>query len=240
MKTPPPDNLRERKPYKGGDVSRFNSFIKTINDCWIWQGSVSIQGYGRFRYNGKSMQAHRASLLLNGIKLVEGLEVDHLCRNRKCVNPQHLEQVTRLVNVQRGNASAVRKEYWATRTHCARGHEYTDENTRRDNRGYRACKRCHREDAQLARERSKQLIIEGTIVEVREILLKVKNRLINVEDAEKLISTHTAKIRQAIEDGTPKIIPTYSNGLNTEWECGYNSAVVTGNKAIAAAFGEGV
>ena len=114
-----------------------------ISGCWEWCGYVSKHGYGQFSYKKKSWKAHRIVYLLFSGDLKEGLEIDHLCRNRKCVNPKHLEQVTRAVNVYRGLSPIA---VFMKRNECSKGHKYTPENTyKRPNDPKRFCKICRRE-----------------------------------------------------------------------------------------------
>lgn len=110
----------------------------TESGCWIWTGTYTGTGYGQTRLNGKRCRAHRAvySLLVGPIP--EGLNLDHLCRVRKCVNPYHLEVVTQSVNVQRGEGIAGRNQ---RKTHCKNGHEFTVSNTMKNGNG-RRCKTC--------------------------------------------------------------------------------------------------
>lgn len=97
--------------------------------CWMWTGSSNGVGYGQF-YAGAALRqdpsryAHRIAFALENGAIPEGLDLDHLCRNRSCVNPAHLEAVTRSVNVSRGSLNDAKKAL----THCPRGHEYSGAN----------------------------------------------------------------------------------------------------------------
>ena len=103
-----------------------------LGPCWQWIGSIQGTGYGDIFVeslgNGRTFKklAHRLSYEMNIGQIPDGLELDHLCRNRGCVNPQHLEPVTRKVNSLRGDhpiSVAIRSGY------CRKGHEMTPENT---------------------------------------------------------------------------------------------------------------
>lgn len=126
---------------------RLLKLIDKNRDCWVWAGSVSQQGYGRLTIsnNGKkrTRAAHRVSYETFIGDIPEGLTIDHLCRNRKCINPDHLEAVTIGENVRRGNP--LWKQEMA-RTHCPYGHEYSEDNTYRYKTRHggicRNCKTC--------------------------------------------------------------------------------------------------
>ena len=84
------------------DVARLMSYVRLDpSGCWIWTGSSRGKGYGQMGWQGRICYAHRVSYALLVGPLVEGLEIDHLCRVRACVNPAHLDQVTHLVNMCR-------------------------------------------------------------------------------------------------------------------------------------------
>ena len=109
--------------------------------CWQWQMKLTTGGYGKWCHDGRVTPAHRRVYELLVGPIPDGLDLDHLCRNRGCVNPEHLEPVTNRENVLRGISPHARN---ARRTHCAQGHEFTAENIRRDARGHRQCRECAR------------------------------------------------------------------------------------------------
>jgi len=116
-------------------------------DCWTWKGNLWGRGYGRFGVGGKSQMAHRWLYIQVFGPLPKGKQLDHLCRNRLCVNPAHLEPVTRKENILRGVCpSAVN----ARKTHCPQGHPLSGENLRSKSlpRGrdgvMRLCRTCQR------------------------------------------------------------------------------------------------
>jgi hypothetical protein len=124
--------------------------IDAETDCWNWNASTDHGGYGQFWADGRLHIAHRWSFEHFQDKIPSGLDVDHLCRNRACVNPAHLEPVTRSVNLRRGVSAQ------ASKTHCKYGHEFTPENTKRlPASGYRMCRRCIRERARRYYEASR-------------------------------------------------------------------------------------
>ncbi len=119
--------------------------------CWTWTGKVSKDGYGYYR----DMPAHQLVYeQMSGPVLDDSLELDHLCRNRSCVNPAHLEPVTHPENCRRSSAGEVNRARMLAQTHCVRGHEFTPENTKLTRR-QRKCRQCIREDSAAARARRK-------------------------------------------------------------------------------------
>ena len=114
--------------------------VDDVTQCWNWQGCLN-SGYGVVRINNVNMRAHRVAYEVNKVKIPEGLTLDHLCRNRKCVNPEHLEVVTRGENVLRGiGLTAIN----AKKTHCSNGHELSGDNLYLEPSGGRACRLCRR------------------------------------------------------------------------------------------------
>lgn len=126
--------------------ARFWSKVKQVpSGCWEWTAARS-HGYGAYSINAKHVSAHRTSYLTLVGPIPEGLELDHLCRNRACVNPAHLEPVTSQVNTLRGESPSAQQ---ARQTHCQAGHEFTPANTRLS-KGHRYCRECGREATRKA------------------------------------------------------------------------------------------
>jgi hypothetical protein len=127
-------------------IERFTPKVKVSESgCWEWQGSLYPAGYGQFYLgNYKAVYSHRWAYEYYIGPIPEGLVIDHLCRNRKCVNPAHLEAVTQKININRGAGNT-------SKTHCPRGHAYSEENTYLF-RGRRRCKACSRERCRMYKQ----------------------------------------------------------------------------------------
>jgi hypothetical protein len=115
--------------------------IPNFTSCWVWNAYKLRDGYGRVGISGRNYLSHRLlySLALDGVD--EDLVMDHLCRNRACVNPLHLRQTTIEVNVKTGKSG----EYNKNKKTCPKGHSYNKENTRyKKSGGYtrRVCRKC--------------------------------------------------------------------------------------------------
>lgn len=112
--------------------------------CWPWMAALNDKGYGHFtlkRFEANGSRAHRISVLLSGRDIPEGMVVDHVCKNRRCVNPSHLRVVTQKENVTQNSLSY--QAINAAKTHCIRGHEFTPENTYLRSEG-RRCRTCRK------------------------------------------------------------------------------------------------
>lgn len=118
-------------------------------ECIIWQGYKDRNGYARS--NGRVI--HRVVYKEKVGELVPGLVIDHLCRNRACINPDHLEQVAQRENILRGIGFPA---ILARMTHCANGHAFDEGNTYRW-KGLRHCRACNREIKRKAAAKAKEL-----------------------------------------------------------------------------------
>jgi hypothetical protein len=137
--------------------NRFWSYVDRSGDCWEWKGSHSRSGYGCFCFNNKRRMAHRIAYEYVVGAIPAGLVIDHLCRNRACVNPAHLEPVTNRENVVRGIGGALLKARNASITHCPQGHEYTPDNTRLDKKRSRNCRICERAHTKRLTKRRQEI-----------------------------------------------------------------------------------
>ncbi|MGI9297058.1 MAG: HNH endonuclease signature motif containing protein [Gammaproteobacteria bacterium] len=124
--------------------------------CWLWLGYTQPNGYGQYRLPGKTQMAHRAAFRILVGEVPTGLDLDHLCRVRCCVNPNHLEPVTRSVNLKRGKSHGGR----AYKTHCKRGHPLLGDNLKLvpGGRECRACRRIHDKQKYLRKKNRAQKI----------------------------------------------------------------------------------
>ena len=134
-------------PYGLTIAERIARLSQREGECLVWMGSRNKKGYGRIGIKGRLQGVHRVAWeLLNG-PVPDGLEIDHLCGNRACVEITHLRAVTHLENVRSKHVLPI--------THCKRGHEFTPENTAYQRNGGRRCKTCHRTLALARHHRSK-------------------------------------------------------------------------------------
>lgn len=111
------------------------------SECWEWTRYKARNGYGKIWFKGKTWYVHRLFYTICRGPIADGLELDHLCRNRWCCNPDHLEAVTRRENALRGVGIPALN---AAKTHCIRGHPYSSENTYTCPRNRRYCIACKR------------------------------------------------------------------------------------------------
>ncbi len=138
------DSPKKRKPtvFKMTRLERFEKKIsKDESGCWNWNGATSPNGYANFWGKDSYMSGHRWSYEYFVGPIPTGLTIDPLCRNRRCVNPKHLESVTSRENTLRGEGLAAKN---ARKTHCKYGHEFTNENTYLRLGKERRCRECNR------------------------------------------------------------------------------------------------
>ncbi len=123
--------------------------------CWEWIACRDKHGYGQVFFRGKARKAYAIIFDLFGdLKWRKGLERDHLCHNRPCCNPAHLEPVPRIINIQRGDSAIP----W---THCAKGHPLTPENTYvKGRRKKRSCRTCDLARLKAEREAKPEIFLQ--------------------------------------------------------------------------------
>ncbi len=126
--------------YNHTDLIRFWKKVKKSSQCWLWTSAHNVYGYGVFRLGQKVVMAHRLSYVIANGDLDDNLSLDHLCRVHNCVNPAHLEPVTRGENVLRGVGFAAQN---SRKTPCPKGHPLVPENLYRSSaKGGRKCREC--------------------------------------------------------------------------------------------------
>ncbi|MFB7114058.1 HNH endonuclease [Streptomyces sp. NPDC056291] len=124
-------------------VDRILQKCEDLDGCWVYTGTPNQDGYCRVRHFGRMTMGHRILWEELRSEIPDGLTLDHLCRNRACVNPWHLDPVPQRVNAQR----------MVPKTHCPAGHTYTDDNIYRLTNGAKYCKTCHLARCKRRREK---------------------------------------------------------------------------------------
>jgi hypothetical protein len=125
-------------------ADRFWERVEVTDGCWSWLGAINTKGYGLLTVDRRTNLAHRLAYEMLVGPIPDGLHIDHLCRNRSCVNPKHMEPVTPRENVLRGVGTSAQN---AAKTHCPEGHPY--DYVRRS--GRRRCTTCHNEQQRQRR-----------------------------------------------------------------------------------------
>jgi hypothetical protein len=128
---------------RGTAEERFWAKVNADGVCWEWTSGKDAKGYGKFRAASKDNKVGAHDFAWENLvgPVPEGLELDHLCRNTACVNPDHLEPVTHSENMKRGALPHIRRAQARKITHCPKGHQYSGENLIMDN-GARKCRKC--------------------------------------------------------------------------------------------------
>jgi len=156
-----------------------NSHAPELGKCWIWLLCKNEKGYGKISVgNGKSKYVHRVSWeLFNEQEIPKSITIDHLCRNRSCARPDHLECVTLAENIKRGSPYRPKKR----KDYCVNSHERTGSNVRFDRKGHLACRVCAKNDASRRRReqgmrewgsyipRHNVSISESDVLKIREL-----------------------------------------------------------------------
>lgn len=161
-------------------IPRFMAKVEQTDTCWLWKAWVEKNGYGRFWLDGRQHGAHRIAYELFKGPIPDGLEIDHLCRVKHCVNPEHLEPVTTAENIRR--MTRHRTPYQSLRRECPNGHPY-EENTATRTEG-RRCLTCKQEANRAYYERNRELTIErarqwrlANLERAREVTREAQRRL---------------------------------------------------------------
>ncbi len=136
----------------GFNEANFWSQVNKTDNCWLWTGFVNKRGYGEYASPYLTTRlVHRIAYGLIKGELPD-MPLDHMCREKTCCNPAHLEPVSNLTNVRRSNIG----QHWANKTHCPKGHAYDEENTIRY-KGSRTCRECkNKANRERMRERRAQ------------------------------------------------------------------------------------
>lgn len=132
-------------------MDRFDTKVVPLTDgCWMWTASLTVHGgYGQFNDGSTMVRAHRWSYEQHVGPIPDGLDLDHLCRNRWCVNPDHLEPVSRGENLLRGYAAR------GVADSCAQGHPFDESNTFTRANGARGCRTCRNNASRASKARAR-------------------------------------------------------------------------------------
>jgi hypothetical protein len=143
-------------------AERLALYSEKVGECLEWRSWVDNGGYGRITVSRRNYAAHRVAYEVANGPIPDGLTIDHLCRNRKCINPDHLEAVSMRENILRSDSPPSLN---ARKTHCSNGHPLAGDNLRKwnlNNGGQRVCLTCTRERQKANKaERRRKLWAQG-------------------------------------------------------------------------------
>ena len=149
---------------------RFWGYVTKTSTCWLWTGTQDGRGYGQIRVDHHLVRVHRWAYARLVGPIAVGMDIDHLCRVHNCVNPSHMEVVTRRVNVLRGISVSAQA---ALKVSCPQGHPYDEKNTYyRPKTSHRGCRTCNRQRQHL-RAVAQALMAQG--VELGNVATGVPN-----------------------------------------------------------------
>jgi hypothetical protein len=140
------------------ETQRFWAKVAKTEGCWLWLAGKSSAGYGNVKMDGRWQGAHRVAYTLLRGPIPEGLQLDHLCRNRACVNPAHLDPCTAKENAMRSELTLQSRN--KRKTHCPKGHPYGGDNLVVV-RGERYCRECRNQSTRKWRSRQIALRSDG-------------------------------------------------------------------------------
>ena len=151
----PPTPTSKLPTVTQADVQRFMRRVKVTNNCWLMQGAKNQDGYVQFQYQKTRIMSHRFSYIVFESDIPDGLEIDHLCRVKNCVNPDHLEPVTTRENLMRdpNNLATIN----ASKMKCRRDHDLSEARLMPD--GERRCLHCVKINNRLDYERNRAKVL---------------------------------------------------------------------------------
>lgn len=155
-------------PMTAADTARFNAKVAHVGegDCWPWQGAIRGDGYGAFHLHGSLFIAHRIAVRVAGYSVPTKAVIDHICRNRLCVNPAHLRTVDRFTNVHENSEALAHLN--SVKTHCPKGHPYSGGNLVIRRSGVRRCRECENAYQRALRAKRRDSLSDAVLTEGKD------------------------------------------------------------------------